>query len=75
MCGRGQLTVSTIASAKGYDAFVTLIASANEFLTDVRGRASFYVGCTRAIEHLEVFAYKSSGLAAEYEAVVRKLQT
>lgn len=55
LCRRGHLTVSTVASAKGYDAFVTLLVSANEFATDVRGRAMFYVDCTRAVEFLEVF--------------------
>jgi superfamily I DNA and RNA helicase len=69
---KGRLTLSTVASAKGYDAYCVLIASANEFTTDVTGRASFYVGCTRAIEYLEVFAYERTGLATEFEAVLAK---
>jgi superfamily I DNA and RNA helicase len=64
---RGCLTFSTVASAKGYDAYCVLLASANDFPTDVNGRASFYVGCTRAIEYLEVFAHQRSGLVAEME--------
>jgi hypothetical protein len=64
---RGCLPLSTVASAKGYDAYCTLLASANDFPTDVSGRASFYVGCTRAIEYLEVFAHRRSGLVAEME--------
>lgn len=71
---RGRLTLSTVASAKGYDAYCVLLASANEFTTDVRGRASFYVGCTRAIEYLEVFAYERKGLASEMEVVLGRLQ-
>lgn len=67
---KGRLTVSTVASAKGYDAYCVLVASANEFTTDVTGRASFYVACTRAVEYLEVFAHDRKGLAAETEAVL-----
>ena len=52
---------------------VLVLASANEFPTDVKGRANFYVGCTRAVEYLEVFAYEKSGLAAEVEAAARRL--
>ena len=59
---RGRITVSTVASAKGYDAYCVLLASANEFVPDVKGRATFYVGCTRAIEYLEVFAYEKKRL-------------
>lgn len=69
----GSLTVSTVASAKGYDAYCVLLASANEFPTDVIGRASFYVGCTRAIEYLEVFAYAKTGLASEMDAVLSRV--
>jgi hypothetical protein len=70
---KGHVTLSTVASAKGYDAYCVLLASANEFPTDVMGRASFYVGCTRAIEYLEAFAYERKGLAAELEAVLSRL--
>lgn len=63
---RGCLCLSTVASSKGYDAYCTLLASANEFPTDLSGRATFYVGCTRAIEYLEVFAYSRAGLANEF---------
>lgn len=68
----GYITFSTVASAKGYDAYCVLLASANEFTDDVLGRASFYVGCTRAIEHLEVFAHEKRGLAGEFETVLTK---
>lgn len=64
---RGWLSLSTVASAKGYDAYCVLLAGADEFPIDVQGRASFYVACTRAIEYLEVFASRSAGLVAELE--------
>jgi len=44
----GYLTVSTIASAKGYDAPIVFLLGADELATDTQGRASFYVGATRA---------------------------
>lgn len=67
---RSTLTFSTTASAKGYDAYCVLLASANDFDHDVIGRISFYVGCTRAIEYLEVFAHRREGLVAEWEATL-----
>jgi len=67
---RGHLSVSTVASAKGYDAFCVLLASANEFNAEVMGRVSFYVGCTRAIEYLEMFAYERKGLVGEMETAL-----
>jgi predicted nucleic-acid-binding Zn-ribbon protein len=42
------MTISTIASAKGYDAPVVFLIGADELATDLQGRASFYVGATRA---------------------------
>lgn len=44
----GILTLSTVASAKGYDAPVVFVIGADEFHGDNQGRASFYVACTRA---------------------------
>ncbi|MFO0869195.1 MAG: hypothetical protein U0935_09695 [Pirellulales bacterium] len=70
----GVLTLSTTASAKGYDAYCVLLASANEFPSDVTGRISFYVGCTRAIEYLEVFGYREEGLVAELARVLQRQQ-
>ena len=69
---RGALSLSTVASAKGYDAYCVLLASANDFPIDVPGRASYYVGCTRAIEYLEVFAHRRSGLVAEMEMALAR---
>ncbi len=69
---RGCLTLSTVASAKGYDAYCTLLVASNDFNADLKGRASFYVGCTRAIEYLEVFAHERTGLVLEFERALRK---
>jgi superfamily I DNA/RNA helicase len=71
---RGWLSISTVASAKGYDAFCVLLANTNDFPTDIQGRASFYVACTRAIEYLEVFAANRSGLVGEMEQAVAALE-
>jgi hypothetical protein len=70
---RGCLSLSTVASAKGYDAYCTLLVSANDFTPDVKGRATFYVGCTRAIEYLEVFAHERKGLVLEFEKALARL--
>jgi superfamily I DNA and RNA helicase len=42
------ITVSTTRGAKGYDAYVVFLVGVDRFGTDNRGRASFYVGATRA---------------------------
>jgi hypothetical protein len=63
-----RVTVSTIASAKGYDAPYVLLASLDDFSEDVEGRASVYVGCTRAREWLDVSASRNSPLVREFEA-------
>ena len=72
LCQKDRLTISTVASAKGYDAYCVLLASANAFGADVRGRASFYVGCTRAVEYLEVFGYAKEGLVNELEIALER---
>jgi len=71
LCQRGIVTFSTVASAKGYDAFGVLLVSADDFPVDVQGRASFYVGCTRAIEYLEVTGASPSGLLSEMQLACR----
>ena len=68
-----HITVSTVASSKGYDSFVVLFASANQADLDPIGRATFYVGCTRAIEHLEVFGNSDAGLLREMQLAVQKV--
>jgi len=58
-------------SSEGFDAYCTLLVAANTFSTDLKGRAHFYVGCTRAIEYLEVFAHERTGLVLEFERALR----
>jgi len=70
----GCLTVSTVNSAKGYDAFYALLASAQNFPATREGRAAFYVGCTRAREFLDVFAYEDTGLAQEFGLALERLR-
>jgi superfamily I DNA and RNA helicase len=45
---KGHLTISTTKGAKGYDAPVVFLAGADQFENNREGRASFYVGATRA---------------------------
>ncbi len=63
-----RVTVSTIASAKGYDAPYVFLASLDDVADDVEGRASVYVGCTRAREWLQVSASRTTALVREFEA-------
>jgi AAA domain len=66
----GLVTFSTVHSAKGYDAYAVLMIDADTYANDVEHRAAFYVGCTRALEYLEVFASARTGLALEMERAV-----
>jgi hypothetical protein len=66
----GQVTVSTVASTKGYDAPQVLLASVDEFPDTVEGRVCLYVGCTRAREWLEATTTAMTGLAREFERSV-----
>ena len=63
----GKVAVSTIASAKGYDAEFVILASANECDENMNPRVGLYVGCTRAREWLDVFAYAQTPLITELE--------
>jgi hypothetical protein len=67
---KNRVTVSTIASAKGYDAPFVLLASIEDCLAGVEGRATLYVGCTRAREWLEVSGNGTSPLMSELQASV-----
>jgi len=62
-----KITVSTVASAKGYDAPYVIVASVQDFPEDVEGRVSLYVACTRAREWLDVNAVGKSDLVREFE--------
>jgi hypothetical protein len=70
----GCLTVSTIHTAKGYDACCVLLLSANDLGNDVRGRVGFYVGSTRARDHLDVFSTSETGLVKEFSEIVQALR-
>jgi len=66
----GYLTISTTHGAKGYDAQIIFLAGADLFGTDKSGRASFYVGATRAKMRLYITGLDSPGtLLAEAEAI------
>lgn len=56
----GVLTVSTIASAKGYDAPVVFLLGVDELTGSTQDRAVFYVGATRAKLHLVVTGVKKA---------------
>jgi superfamily I DNA/RNA helicase len=57
----GMLTISTIASAKGYDAPIVLLIDTDDLPASTAGRALFYVGATRARRYLVVTGVKSAG--------------
>ena len=61
----GYLTVSTVHSAKGYDAYVVIIIGAEDFEDSEADRAAFYVACTRARELLEITGIGKAPLARE----------
>lgn len=44
----GKLTISNVYGVKGYDAPIVFIAGTDKFNNNREGRASFYVGATRA---------------------------
>jgi hypothetical protein len=66
----GTLTVSTIASAKGYDAPIVFLLGADKLATDTKGRASFYVGATRAKLSLTVSGVQRDSQTLLDEVVV-----
>jgi len=68
--GPGRITVSTVASTKGYDAPQVLLASVDAFPDTVEGRVCMYVGCTRAREWLEATTTEMTGLTREFERSV-----
>jgi superfamily I DNA and RNA helicase len=72
----GQVTLSTTFSAKGYDAYVVFVIGSDLFNTDNAGRASFYVGATRAKLRLYVTGICTHrSLAEEAEALSKQLAT
>jgi superfamily I DNA and RNA helicase len=65
------LTLSTVHGAKGYDAYVVFLAGADLFREDEAGRASFYVGATRAKLALHVTGLKSAVLTEAQQVIGR----
>jgi superfamily I DNA/RNA helicase len=63
------LTLSTVHGAKGYDAYIVFLAGVDLFKEDQVGRASFYVGATRAKLRLYISGLKSP-LMTEAQLVV-----
>lgn len=68
-----HLTLSTTRGAKGYDAFVGFLLGADEFAPTLQGRASFYVGATRAKYMLTVTGLEGGELLQEAFAQVGNL--
>jgi len=56
--------VTTTCSAKGYDGYVVFVG-ADVFPMTHQGRASFYVGCTRARQRLYVSGIDGPGTLFE----------
>jgi superfamily I DNA and RNA helicase len=72
----GALTTTTVQSAKGYDCPIVILAGADLFSTDTEGRASFYVGATRAKIRLLVSGLRGrNSLADEAKGVAELLAT
>ena len=67
----GKISVSTIHSAKGYDAYCVLLVWGDTGDVDVAARACFYVAATRAIEYLAVFGTKQSALLSEMKQAAK----
>ena len=78
LIAEGTLTLSTVASAKGYDAAVTILMGVDRIDADDRGRATFYVGATRAKHALMLCGVAArgepaAGLLGEVVAVAAAL--
>jgi superfamily I DNA and RNA helicase len=65
-----RISVSTVASAKGYDAPFVIVASLESFPDNVEGRASLYVACTRAREWLQLSSSGTSALFHEFQSAI-----
>ncbi|MEM6551971.1 MAG: hypothetical protein AAF750_07575 [Planctomycetota bacterium] len=67
----GMFSICTVASAKGYDAHAVLIASAEQWTGKPTDRATFYVGCTRARDYLEISACGPGELFTEMRDAIQ----
>lgn len=62
-----QITVSTVATAKGYDAPYVVVSSIHDFPDDIEGRVSLYVACTRAREWLTISSVGTPAITQEFQ--------
>jgi hypothetical protein len=57
----GQITSTTVYNAKGYDAPIGFLVGVDTFTPDAKGRARFYIGCTRTKHLLYVTGIEATG--------------
>jgi superfamily I DNA/RNA helicase len=69
----GHITISTTKGAKGYDAPVVFLVGANNIEIDEKGRASFYVGATRAKLVLYVTGVQGNGNLLREATILNKI--
>ncbi|MGI4828364.1 MAG: ATP-binding domain-containing protein [Janthinobacterium lividum] len=70
----GSLTVSTVKSAKGYEAQVVFIIGCDVFANSSEGRAEFYVGATRAKLRLYLSGWVRSEQCSETDTLMPELE-
>lgn len=70
---KNYLTISTTYGAKGYDAPVVFLVGADQFENSREGRASFYVGATRAKMLLFVTGVNAAGSLIQEAQQVQQL--
>jgi len=69
-----HITVSTVKSAKGYEAHIVFLAGVEVFPSSSEGRAEFYVGATRAKLSLTVTGVRSSEVLSESGILLPELE-
>ena len=70
----GNLTLTTIHAAKGYDAPIAILMDVDDLPPSVTGRAMFYAGATRAKRYLLVTGVKTpDSLLSEAQIMDRRL--
>jgi superfamily I DNA and RNA helicase len=69
----GHLTIATTRSAKGYDSPIVIMCSVDKFSNNTAGRASFYVGATRAKYLLYLTGTKYGETLLTEAVLVRKM--
>lgn len=70
----GALTLATIAAAKGYDVPFVILMDADQLPASVTGRATFYVGATRAKRYLVITGVKTpDSLLSEAQIMHKRL--